>query len=128
MLVLGLDPGLNNTGWGLIKVIGSNLRHIDNGIVKIEKNINLPEKLCVIYKSLLDIIEQYSPDTAAVEEVFLNKNPRSTLKLGQARGISLVVPANLGIPVSEYSSTKVKKAIVGRGHADKEQVLPGCSK
>tara|TARA_B100001559_G_C16485904_1_gene616022 strand:+ start:437 stop:943 length:507 start_codon:yes stop_codon:yes gene_type:complete len=133
MLVLGLDPGLNNTGWGLIKMTGSNLSHIDNGTLKVEKDIALPEKLFSIYTLLLEITERYSPDHAAVEEVFVNTNPRSTLKLGQARGISLLVPASLGIPVTEYSTTKVKKSIVGKGHADKDQVramvkllLPGC--
>ncbi len=133
MLVLGLDPGLNNTGWGLIRVSGSSLSHVDNGVIKISSGKTLPEKLSLIYHSLLKIVESYSPNSAAVEEVFLNKNPNSTLKLGQARGISLLVPANHGIPVSEYSSTKIKKSLVGKGHAEKEQVrvmvkhlLPGC--
>ncbi|PPR78940.1 MAG: Crossover junction endodeoxyribonuclease RuvC [Alphaproteobacteria bacterium MarineAlpha2_Bin1] len=133
MLVLGLDPGLNNTGWGLIRVSGSALSHVDNGVIKISNKNTLPERLSLIYQSLLKIVESYSPNSAAVEEVFLNKNPNSTLKLGQARGISLLVPANYGIPVSEYSSTKIKKSLVGKGHAEKEQVrvmvkhlLPGC--
>ena len=133
MLVLGLDPGLNNTGWGLIKASGSTISHVNNGVIKISRDKSLPEKLSEIYNSLSKVVEEYLPNSAAVEEVFVNKNPNSTLKLGQARGISLLVPANLGIPVSEYSSTKVKKSLVGNGHAEKEQVrvmvkhlLPGC--
>ncbi len=133
MLVLGLDPGLNNTGWGLIKASGSAISHVNNGVIKISREKSLPEKLSEIYNSLSKVVEEYLPNSAAVEEVFVNKNPNSTLKLGQARGISLLVPANLGIPVSEYSSTKVKKSLVGNGHAEKEQVrvmvkhlLPGC--
>ena len=133
MLILGLDPGLNNTGWGLIRISGTALSHVGNGVIKISREKELPEKLSLIYQSLLAIVESYSPNSAAVEEVFLNKNPNSTLKLGQARGISLLVPANYGIPVSEYSTTKIKKSLVGKGHAHKEQVrvmvehlLPGC--
>ena len=133
MRLIGLDPGLRNTGWGVIGVKDNRLAHIADGVVLTDSKLSLAERLLQIQNGLQKIIEQYHPDEAAVEEIFVNKNPVSTLKLGQARGVALVVPARLGIPVSEYLPNLIKKTVVGSGHAAKEQVqmmvrtlLPGC--
>jgi crossover junction endodeoxyribonuclease RuvC len=133
MRLIGIDPGLRNTGWGIIAVKDNRLIHIADGVILSDAKNSLAERLVQIYDGLLEVIEQYQPDEAAVEETFVNKNPVSTLKLGQARGISLLVPARLGIPVAEYLPNLVKKTVVGSGHAAKEQIqmmvrtlLPGC--
>lgn len=133
MRLIGIDPGLRNTGWGIIGVLGNRLTHIADGVVLTDSKLSLAERLVQIQSGLQKVIELYQPDEAAVEETFVNKNPVSTLKLGQARGIALVVPATQGIPVSEYLPNLVKKTVVGSGHAAKEQVqmmvrtlLPGC--
>jgi crossover junction endodeoxyribonuclease RuvC len=133
MRLIGIDPGLRNTGWGIIAVKDNRLVHIADGVILSDAKNSLAERLVQIYDGLLEVIEQYQPDEAAVEETFVNKNPVSTLKLGQARGISLLVPARLGIPVAEYLPNLVKKTVVGSGHAAKEQIqmmvrtlLPGC--
>jgi crossover junction endodeoxyribonuclease RuvC len=133
MRLIGIDPGLRNTGWGIIAVKDNRLVHIADGVILSDANNSLAERLVQIYDGLFEVIEQYQPDEAAVEETFVNKNPVSTLKLGQARGISLLVPARLGIPVAEYLPNLVKKTVVGSGHAAKEQIqmmvrtlLPGC--
>jgi crossover junction endodeoxyribonuclease RuvC len=133
MRLIGIDPGLRNTGWGIIAVKNNRLVHIADGVILSDSKLLLAERLVQIYDGLLEVIEQYQPDEAAVEETFVNKNPVSTLKLGQARGISLLVPARLGIPVAEYLPNLVKKTVVGSGHAAKEQIqmmvrtlLPGC--
>ncbi len=120
--ILGLDPGLRITGWGIIDVKGSSLTHIDHGIVTSNDKDPLPTRLRCLYTQLIDIIQAYAPLEAAVEETFVNKNPASALKLGTARGVVLLAPAYAGLPVGEYSSTKVKKSVVGVGHADKSQV------
>jgi len=122
MLILGLDPSLTCTGWGIIARSGNRLSHIANGQVKTDPKASLPERLVTLDRELTDIILQYRPDAAAVEEVFVNKNPQSTLKLGQARGVCLLAAARAGLPVSEYATRLVKKAVVGTGGAEKAQV------
>ena len=120
--LVGFDPGLRKTGWGIIDVEGSRLSHVANGVVKTDGNLSLAERLVQLYDGLGQVISDWQPVSAAVEETFVNKNPNSTLKLGQARGISLLVPAMAGLPVAEYSPNHIKKTVVGAGHAGKEQV------
>ncbi len=120
--ILGLDPGLRITGWGVIDVNGSALSYIAHGIVTSKNDEPLPSRLSSLYTQLIDVIQTYQPDEAAVEETFVNKNPLSALKLGMARGTILLAPAQSGLIVGEYAANKVKKSIVGVGHADKTQV------
>lgn len=120
--LIGLDPGLRKTGWGIIDVEGSRLIHVANGIVHSQDKDSLAERLVQLFDGLQQVITDWEPSSAAVEETFVNKNPTSTLKLGQARGISLLVPSLSGIPVAEYSPNHIKKTVVGSGHAGKEQV------
>lgn len=131
--ILGLDPGLRNTGWGIVDSSGNHLKYVAHGVVKSNSQDELAMRLSQLYQNLIKVIEDYNPLEAAVEETFVNKNPASTLKLGMARGIVLLVPAQAGLPVGEYAANRVKKSIVGVGHADKNQValmvqrlLPGC--
>ncbi len=131
--LLGLDPGLRNTGWGVIEAEGNLLRHVANGVVSSDSALSLPERLVQLQDGLEKVIETYRPCEAAVEETFVNKNPASALKLGQARGIALLVPARAGLKVAEYTPNLIKKTVVGTGHAAKEQIqmmvatlLPGC--
>ena len=133
MLVLGLDPGLGTTGWGLIRADGNRLSHIANGQLKTNASAPLPERLANLADQLEALLAEHRPEAAAVEEVFVNKNPQSTLKLGQARGVALMVAARSGIAVGEYAPSLVKKAVVGTGGAEKSQVhamvarlLPGA--
>jgi crossover junction endodeoxyribonuclease RuvC len=119
--VLGIDPGLRNMGWGVIDVDGPRIRHVANGIVHSE-GADLAVRLLSLYRGLTDVIERYAPLTAAVEQTFVNKDGAGTLKLGQARGIAMLVPAQAGLTVGEYAPNKVKKTVVGVGHADKGQV------
>lgn len=121
MRVLGIDPGLRNMGWGVIEADGSRLSHIANGICHSE-GVELAERLLSLHAQLTDIVARFQPDTAAVENTFVNKDAVGTLKLGQARGIALLVPAQAGIPIGEYAPNKVKKTVVGVGHAAKVQV------
>ena len=134
MIILGLDPGLGTTGWGLIRAEGNRLAHIANGQLKTNAAELLPQRLSHLASQLEALLSDRAPDAAAVEEVFVNKNPQSTLKLGQARGVILMTAARSGIEVGEYAPTLVKKAVVGTGTADKAQVhamvqrlLPGVS-
>jgi crossover junction endodeoxyribonuclease RuvC len=120
--LVGFDPGLRKTGWGIIDVEGSRISHIANGIVKTDNALSLAERLVQLYDGLTQVVADWEPVSAAVEETFVNKNPNSTLKLGQARGISLLVPSMAGIPVAEYSPNHIKKSVVGSGHAGKAQV------
>lgn len=120
--ILGLDPGLRITGWGVIDVSGSRLSHVAHGIAISNDKEDLPSRLVSLYTQLVDIIQCYTPQEAAVEETFVNKNPLSALKLGIARGVVLLAPAKAGLIVGEYSANKVKKSVVGVGHADKTQV------
>lgn len=131
--ILGLDPGLRITGWGVIDVRGSSLSYVNHGIMTSKSDEPLPSRLSSLYTQLIDVIQTYQPDEAAVEETFVNKNPLSALKLGMARGAILLAPAQSGLVVGEYAANKVKKSIVGVGHADKSQVammvsrlLPKC--
>ena len=133
MIILGLDPGLGTTGWGLIRADGNRLSHIANGELKTTTSAPLPERLASLADQLEALLREHSPEAAAVEEVFVNKNPQSTLKLGQARGVVLMVAARSGLAVGEYAARLVKKAVVGTGSAEKVQVhamiqrlLPGA--
>jgi crossover junction endodeoxyribonuclease RuvC len=121
MRILGIDPGLRNLGWGVIEVEGSRLRHVANGICK-STGSELAERLLSLHEQLTCIVALHTPQAAAVEQTFVNKDGVGTLKLGQARGIALLVPAQFGLPVGEYAPNKVKKTVVGVGHADKDQV------
>ena len=122
MLIIGIDPSLTCTGWGVVAKSGSRLSHIANGQIRTDPAAALPDRLVMLDRELTDVILRHQPDTGAVEEVFVNKNPQSTLKLGQARGVALLALARAGMPVSEYATRLVKKAIVGTGAADKAQV------
>ncbi|MEE9388604.1 MAG: crossover junction endodeoxyribonuclease RuvC [Paracoccaceae bacterium] len=121
MRVLGIDPGLRNMGWGIIDVDGARLAHVANGVCKSDGD-NLAERLLSLFNQLSEIVVRYRPQSAAVEQTFVNKDGAGTLKLGQARGIAMLVPAQAGLPVGEYAPNTVKKAVVGVGHADKRQV------
>jgi crossover junction endodeoxyribonuclease RuvC len=132
-LILGLDPGLGTTGWGVILADGNRLSHIANGQIKTDPKAKLADRLLALDRGLTDLLLSYAPQGAAVEEVFVNANPQSTLKLGQARGICLLGCARGGLDVGEYAARLVKKAVVGVGNADKKQVhdmvarlLPGA--
>jgi crossover junction endodeoxyribonuclease RuvC len=122
MLILGLDPSLSCTGWGIVAKSGNRLSHIANGQIKTDPKASLAQRLVTIDTELAEVIARHRPDAAAVEEVFVNKNPQSTLKLGQARGVCLLAAARAGLPVSEYATRLVKQAIVGTGGAEKAQV------
>jgi len=122
MIILGIDPGLGTTGWGVIAADGNRLSHIANGQIKTDSKAPVPERLVALDAALADLMLQYRPDGAAVEEVFVNTNPQSTLKLGQARGICLLAVARTGLVVGEYAARLVKKAIVGTGAAEKAQI------
>jgi crossover junction endodeoxyribonuclease RuvC len=122
MIILGLDPGLGTTGWGLISAEGNRLSHLANGQIKTEAAASLPERLARLAEQLEQLIAERRPAAAAVEEVFVNKNPQSTLKLGQARGVVLMAAARGGLTVGEYAARLVKKAVVGNGGAEKAQV------
>jgi crossover junction endodeoxyribonuclease RuvC len=120
--ILGLDPGLGTTGWGLIEAEGNRLSHLANGELKTSPSAPLPERLARLAEQLEALIAEHRPEGAAVEEVFVNKNPQSTLKLGQARGVAIMLAARAGISVGEYAARLVKKAVVGNGNAEKVQV------
>ena len=121
MRVLGIDPGLRNMGWGVIEVIGTKIRHVANGICHSATG-DLSDRLLELHTQLTAVIAAHAPDAAAVEQTFVNKDGVGTLKLGQARGIALLVPAQFGLTVGEYAPNAVKKTVVGVGHADKGQV------
>lgn len=121
MRVMGLDPGLRALGWGVVDVSGTRLRHVANGICR-TGNGPLGARLAQLFDDLTAVWEQFSPDEAAVEQTFVNRDGAATLKLGQARGIAMLVPSRAGIVVGEYAPNAVKKAVVGVGHADKAQV------
>jgi crossover junction endodeoxyribonuclease RuvC len=122
MIVIGLDPGLGCTGWGVVAKSGNRLSHVANGQVRTDPGVSLAERLVTLDRELADVIARHTPDAGAVEEVFVNANPQSTLKLGQARGVCLLALARAGLPVSEYAARLVKKALVGTGGAEKAQV------
>jgi len=120
--IIGLDPGLRRTGWGVIVCEGSRLRWIAHGVVAPPDAGAFADRLLHLFEALTEVIARYAPDEAAVEEVFVNVNPASTLKLGHARAASMIVPARAGLPVAEYAAKQVKKAVVGAGGADKSQI------
>ena len=130
---LGLDPGLRATGWGVIDAEDNRLRWVADGVVRSDEDLSLAERLAQLFQGVTEVIGAYKPVAAAVEETFVNRNPASTLKLGQARGAIIAAVGLAGIPVTEYTPNSVKKTVVGAGHAGKEQVslmvrrlLPGC--
>lgn len=122
MRVLGIDPGLRTLGWGVIDMAGSRIAHVANGQCRSE-GAELAARLLSLHRQLTEICQCYAPEAAAVEQTFVNKDGASTLKLGQARGIALLVPAQFGLAVGEYAPNTVKKTVVGVGHAQKDQVL-----
>lgn len=133
MIILGLDPSLSCTGWGLIRTEGSRLIHLANGQVKTDSKAPMAERLAQLYREVAAVIAEHSPDRAAAEEIFLNKNPQSTLKLAQARGCVLAACGSAGLSVGEHAARAVKKSVVGTGAAEKSQVqamlkilLPGA--
>jgi len=131
--VIGIDPGLRNTGWGIVDLAGSRLSHVAHGVVQ-AKGDDLATRLAALRVALARVVEENRPDVAAVEHTFVNKDAVGTLKLAHARAIALLVPAEVGIPVTEYAPNAIKKAVVGVGHANKDQVahmvrllLPGVT-
>lgn len=131
--IIGIDPGLRNVGWGIIEMDGSRLAYIACGSITTRASLPLAERLAQIHRGLAALIEERRPREAAVEETFVNRDPQSALKLGQARGVALAAPALLGLIVAEYAANVIKKTIVGVGHAEKQQVammvkmlLPNC--
>lgn len=134
MRLIGLDPGLRNTGWGVIDVDANRLTYVADGTVSPEPKQDLASRLRDLHDGLAQVLADYDPDQAAIEETFVNKNPGTTLRLGEARGVVVLAPALAGLPVAEYSANRIKKSVVGAGHAAKEQVqmmvsriLPGCN-
>ena len=131
--ILGIDPGLQRTGWGVIERAGTKLTHVAHGIVTSTAKADLGDRLREIHSGLTAVILTHAPHTIAIEETFVNVNGQATLKLGQARGVALLAAAEAEVPLAEYSPNKVKKSVVGAGHAAKEQIglmigvlLPGC--
>ncbi|MGE0222072.1 MAG: crossover junction endodeoxyribonuclease RuvC [Acetobacteraceae bacterium] len=132
--LLGIDPGLRFTGWGVIEVDGNRLRHIADGVIATDAATPVSERLKVLHDALVALLEQHRPSEAAVEETYVNRNGAATLKLGYARGVALLAPALVGVAVTEYAAKTVKMAVVGTGGAEKEQVemmvrrlLPGAT-
>ena len=132
--LLGIDPGLRFTGWGIIEADGNRLRHLADGVIATDSAVSVPERLKELHNALALILEQYQPHEAAIEETYVNRNGTATLKLGYARGVALLAPALSGVPVTEYAAKSVKMAVVGTGGADKVQVqmmvrrlLPGAA-
>jgi crossover junction endodeoxyribonuclease RuvC len=122
MIIIGLDPSLTCTGWGIVAKQGNRLSHVANGQIRTDPKASLAQRLVTLDAGLTEVIAHYRPDSGAVEEVFVNTNAQSTLKLGQARGVCLLALAKAGMPVAEYAARLVKKAIVGTGAAEKTQV------
>jgi crossover junction endodeoxyribonuclease RuvC len=134
MRLLGLDPGLRRTGWGVIDAEGNRLRYVACGLIAVPEKGSLAGRLAALFRALNETLDRFTPDQAAVEESFANQNPASTLKLGLARGVVLLAPAERGIPVFEYAANLIKKSVTGAGHAEKRQVeamvrklLPGAA-
>ena len=122
MRILGIDPGLHITGWGVIDYEGNHLKHVSHGTVVTDSSDDIAVRLNTLYKALSDVIEDNSPDEVSIEEVFVNNNPLSSLKLGMARGAAICCAGILGLKVFEYTPNKIKKAVVGVGHATKDQI------
>ncbi|MBP2157686.1 MULTISPECIES: crossover junction endodeoxyribonuclease RuvC [Asticcacaulis] len=121
--ILGLDPGLRRLGWGLIDVDGARLSWVAHGVIEPDQDQDLAVRLLNLFDGLSEVIEQWRPDEAAIEETFVNMNPSSTLKLGHARAAAMLAPARAGLPVAEYAALDIKKSVVGAGRADKDQIL-----
>jgi len=120
--ILGLDPGLRRTGWGVVAVDGARLSHIAHGVIAPPDQLPLAQRLLILFDAVCTVIAEHAPDEAAVEETFMTANGQSTLRLGHARAAVMIAPARAGLPVAEYAAKVVKKAIVGTGGADKDQV------
>jgi crossover junction endodeoxyribonuclease RuvC len=120
--ILGIDPGLRQTGWGVVEILGNRLSFVACGSVATDARADLAARLVTIHDGLTLIVEKFRPDEAAVEATFVNKDASATLKLGQARGVALLVPARAGVNVSEYAPNLVKKTIIGAGHGEKAQI------
>jgi crossover junction endodeoxyribonuclease RuvC len=120
--IIGIDPGLRRTGWGIVDTLGNSLRFIAAGTIKSDEKMSLASRLCQLHDGLRDVIHAEMPQEAAVEQTFVNKDAVATLKLGQARGIAMLVPALAGLAVAEYAPNAVKKAVIGVGHGDKRQI------
>lgn len=134
MRILGLDPSLSSTGWGVIEANGNRLQYIADGFIATDAKLPIEERLDIIFRTLCGVIETYQPAEAAIEKTFLNKNPESSLKLSMARGVVILAAGYNHIPLYEFEPNKVKKALVGVGRAEKAQVetmikilLPGCA-
>ena len=132
--ILGLDPGLRRTGWGVIRVEGNRLSHLGHGVVVPDEKAPFSERLLALFEGISAVVAEWSPDEAAIEETFMNNNAASALKLGHARAAAMLAPARAGLPVAEYAARLVKKSVVGTGAADKDQVafmiariLPGSA-
>jgi crossover junction endodeoxyribonuclease RuvC len=132
--LLGIDPGLRFTGWGVIEADGNRLRHIADGVIATDSAASVPARLRVLHEALVALMARLCPEEAAVEETYVNRNGTATLKLGYARGVALLAPALAGVPVTEYAAKSVKLAVVGTGRAEKDQVammvrrlLPGAA-
>ena len=120
--IIGIDPGLRRTGWGVVETAGSSLRFVASGTVKPDEKAELAERLRQLHDGLIDVVRAHAPHEAAVEQTFVNKDASATLKLGQARGIAMLVPALAGLAVAEYAPNAVKKAVIGVGHGEKKQI------
>ncbi len=120
--IIGIDPGLRHTGWGVIETLGNNLKFIAAGTVRSNDKYDLASRLSQLYEGLCGVLHQFMPAEAAVEQTFVNKDATATLKLGQARGIALLAPAQAGLPVAEYAPNSIKKAVIGVGHGEKQQI------
>lgn len=134
MRLIGLDPGLRNTGWGIIDFIQNKITWIASGTISPKTNLELPERLKTIHEEVTKILNKYNPNTGAIEEIFVNKNPQSTLKLGMARGAAITACSLNNIYLKEYAPTVIKQAVTGTGKASKDQIaamlkilLPGCN-
>ena len=122
MRILGLDPGLKHTGWGVVDNISNRLSYVASGVITSDDKLDLAQRIAVLHNGIIGVIKVHSPDEAAIEETFVNKNPLTTLRLGQARGAVLLAPALMELPVYEYSPNLIKKTVVGTGHAEKQQI------
>ena len=120
--IIGIDPGLRRTGWGIVESLGNSLRFVGSGTVRSDDKAALATRLCQLHDGLAEILHAAMPQEAAVEQTFVNKDAVATLKLGQARGIAMLVPARAGLVVAEYAPNAVKKAVIGVGHGDKKQI------
>lgn len=134
MRVIGLDPGLRRTGWGVVDSVGGRLKHVASGVCATDEKAEDGARLAQLYRQIETVMTEHRPDCAAVEQTFVNRDPAGALRLGQARGVALLLPALFGLPTSEYAPTTVKKTVVGGGRADKSQVahmvkllLPGAA-